>query len=349
LIGRLNPLRLIRRLRRPETPARPLSSLQVELTNHCNYKCTFCPQSIWKDPHHAGNSFDRPKGFMEYDLFRRVIDEANEIAAEVNFSYFGEPMMHPEFLKYMDYLKQRNPKLGVVMNTNLSYATRDIFAKLIEIGLTNLRLSIDAATAATYDLVRPGQHYIDLEGTTRSGDRFETICRKVEYWFSLPDHRPTRHVFTVNSRNVHEGKPYVERWLPYLGREDIILTKNVLTYGGKMTDALIRSNPCNVWNLNMLTVGWNGRVTPCNLDTNMELTIGRIQEHSLLKLFKGAQYERIEALSKSRSIIPCNTCVDANNWTKNIIFHQGDSWNDAPYRIYEDNDDRQVEGITLGR
>lgn len=305
---------------------KPISFIQVELTNHCNYRCHFCP--------HSKTSFDRTRGFMSFDLFCRTIDEAGEISRRVNFSFFGEPMMHPEFLKCMDYLKHRDTELKVVMNTNLSYSTREIFAKLIDIGLTELRLSIDAATPETYEVVRRGEYYLKLDGTPGRGDRFETICRKAEYWFALPNHRPTRHVFTVNSVNLSDLQTYVQRWLPWLGDGDTILTKQVLTYGGKISDNMICAYPCNVWDLNVLTVDWTGQVSPCNLDTNMDLTIGSIQESSLWELSQSKRRRQIRRLSEAREIAPCRTCVDGNNWSKNTVFRKGDEWTEDCYRMH---------------
>lgn len=306
--------------------ARLLSSVQIELTNHCNYKCRFCPQSQWRKPEFHQAPFDRDKGYMDFDLFCRVVDEAGKIAREINFSFFGEPMMHPEFLRFMDYLAGRRAGCRIVMNTNLSYATRGHFEKLIDIGLAELRLSIDAATSEVYDLVRPGKYFVDLDGSRGTRDRFETICEKAEYWFSLPTHRPTRHVFTVSSKNRSEIEGYVRRWLPLLGDHDVILTKNVLTYGGKIDDTLIHAHPCNVWDNRMLTVDWTGRVSPCNLDTNMDLTIGSVRDSGLLDLHHSREREQMEARSKARAITPCRTCVDANNWSRNFIFRKGDNW-----------------------
>jgi len=318
-------------------PARTLHCVQIELTNHCTYRCTFCPQSQWRRSDLSGTPYGRAKGFMDLDLFRRVVDQANEIAEFINFSFFGEPMMHPRFLKFMDYLKNRNPGLGVVMNTNLSLATRAIFDKLIEIDLTELRISIDAASEHTYNQVRPGRRFVDLDGAAGAGNRFETLCQKAEYWLDRADHTPTKHVFTVNSMNVADVEPFVRRWLGRLGTDDSILTKLVLTYGGKVADTMIRENPCNIWtDNNILTVDWTGCVSPCNLDVNMDLAIGSVQKSALLELHHGEKRKHIERLSKEKQRAPCKKCVDANNWSRNVVFRKGDHWNDRCLEMYND-------------
>lgn len=328
------PSRVRRRASAPAEAARAASpklvaSVQIELTNHCNYRCRFCPQSRYRKPEYADVPFDRDKGYMEETLYRRVIEQACQYAREINFSFFGEPMMHPAFLRYLEMLKDRPDDVRVVMNTNLSYATRAHFDRLIDIRLDELRISIDAATADTYDAVRPGRHYVGLDGSVRPGHRFDEICAKIAYWFGRNDHRPTRHVYTVNSRNLDELEAYVRRWEPCLGLDDEILAKNVLTYGGKISDTLIREHPCHVWDSAVLTVDWTGRVSPCNLDTNMDLVIGTIREATLRELQESQERRRLARLSKARAISPCRTCVDANNWERNVVFRRGDTWDDA--------------------
>src|SRR5688572_23571645 len=56
------------RLRRPVSSV--LSSVNLELTNHCNLRCTICP---------VNTTMRRPKGFMDPALFRRVIDENSQL------------------------------------------------------------------------------------------------------------------------------------------------------------------------------------------------------------------------------------------------------------------------------
>src|SRR5262245_39068374 len=50
------------------TRAPALLSANLELTNRCNLRCTFCPT--------ADGRMERAKGFMSADLFRRALDGA---------------------------------------------------------------------------------------------------------------------------------------------------------------------------------------------------------------------------------------------------------------------------------
>lgn len=328
--------RLGRLLRRPRARALPVASVQVELTNHCNYACRLCPQSRRGRDNAPLAPYDRPRGFMEPGLFREVVAQAARCANEINLSFFGEQTLHPRFEEYMRVLAGRPASLRVVLNTNLSRLTRHTFALFREMRLDDLRLSIDAATSRTYDLVRPGAQVLDLDGAPATGDRFRAIRAKAEYWFALPGHTPTRHVFPVSSANRHEMRDFADFWLPRLGPGDLILFKNVLTYGGKVDDPMIQDAPCNAWDQDMLTVAWDGRVTPCNLDTNLDLAIGSVLERPLEELFRGPERAAARARARDRDAPPCSTCRDSNNWSRNIALRQGDAWREEIALVFRD-------------
>lgn len=287
-----------------------INCVQIELTNHCNYNCINCPRSA--------DQLTRAKGYMDYDLFKKVMDESFEVADFINFSFFGEPVLHPHFLKFMDYVLNRPKGFKVVMNSNMSLVTKDVFEKFIEVSISHLRVSVDAATNETYDVVRPSSGCKTLDGEFVGTNRLDVIDSKLRYWFNRKDHVATRHVFPVSSVNVHEAPLYVAKWYPLLSDRDEILIKNILTYGGKNTDSMIMKSSCNVWELGVVTIDWEGNVSPCNLDTDMDLIIGNVKEHSIVDVWNSKQYSAMKNKSLSRTIHPCDKCVDSNNWKNNI-------------------------------
>jgi len=304
---------------------KPISFVQIELTNNCNYNCEKCPRD-----------FDRGKGYMDWDLFVKTIEQCFLYAGFVNFSFFGEPMLYPRIFDVWEYTKRKPKGMKAVTNSNLSLTTREHFDRIINhSGISQFRMSIDAATNETYDIVRPSKNVFDLDGNKHRDNRLDVIDEKVRYWHSLPNHIATRHVFPVSSLNQHEADAFVKKWKPLLGPNDHILIKKILTYGGKIKDSQLESHPCNVWGLRGLTVDWAGNVSPCNLDTNMDLTCGNINEQSLIEIIDGPEYNRIKALSMTRNIKPCLTCVDANNWSKNMTITRDKPWDLARFkRLY---------------
>lgn len=334
---------------------KPIRSVQIELTNFCNYKCKFCPQAYYKDPNYNSAPFDRKKGYMSFETFKKSLEQCKKFSREINFSFFGEPTLHPEYSNFLKYLKQNKGKLNVVLNSNLSMVTKDIFDLWMDVGIRQCRFSIDAATNDTYDKVRPGGFIKNLKGKPiRDKPRLEVVKHKVKYWFNQPGHSPTRHVFVVCKRNVHEIEDYVRMWAPMLGTKDEILIKNVLTYGGVIHkdspgfDNLTFTNTCNVWNQKSLTIDWKGNVTPCNLDVNMGLTIGNIYEENLGEIFEGERWKKMRELSKRREVSPCSTCHDANNWTNNILIKKGSSIDFSKLQRFNENRPKDIPKIKFG-
>src|SRR5262249_3950104 len=70
----------------------PINYLFVEITNACNFKCTWCPDDI----------MDRRRGFMKKEKVFRILDEIAEKRSwmgplyPVKLHQMGEPMLHPD-------------------------------------------------------------------------------------------------------------------------------------------------------------------------------------------------------------------------------------------------------------
>ena len=68
----------------------------LENTNHCNAACVMCPRELQS----------RPKGIMDFEMYKRLIDEISEHKDHVkrlHMHNFGEPLLDkklPERIKY---------------------------------------------------------------------------------------------------------------------------------------------------------------------------------------------------------------------------------------------------------
>lgn len=313
-----------------------VNSVFIELTNACNCTCASCPQSVYLGPGFGGHVFDRKKGFMDFKLVQRLVKEAYEITNKINFSFFGEPMLHPQFLDILDLFKNRPNNKKLLLFTNFTCCTKEVMKKLIEIKINRIRISMDSNTSETYDKVRSGNWCLDLEGNKINSNRFNTMVDKITYWFSLCDHRPTAHEFVVSSQNFKELKGFIDRWQPLLGTNDIILTKTILSYGGIMLrDSFLNKYPCNMWDDRYIVVNWQGKVTPCFLDVNVDLSIGNVNEQPLKDIAYNKKYDEIRDLSKKRKIDPCKYCTDGNNRGKDFEFKKNTPWPEDLINLYK--------------
>jgi MoaA/NifB/PqqE/SkfB family radical SAM enzyme len=116
--------------------------LYLETTNRCNLLCTTCPRTF-EDL--------EPPADMSWELFTSIVDQFPNIARVVLHGV-GEPMMVRELPRMIRHLKDRGTY--VLFNTNGTLLTRRKGRELIDAGLDELRVSLDAAEARSFALVR---------------------------------------------------------------------------------------------------------------------------------------------------------------------------------------------------
>src|SRR5713226_6411189 len=116
--------------------------LYLETTNRCNLLCTTCPRTF---------EVLEPPGDMSWALFTRVVDQFPRIARVVLHGV-GEPMMVRALPRMIRYLKDRGAY--VLFNTNGTLLTARKGRELIDAGLDELRVSLDAAEPDAFKLVR---------------------------------------------------------------------------------------------------------------------------------------------------------------------------------------------------
>jgi MoaA/NifB/PqqE/SkfB family radical SAM enzyme len=120
----------------------------LETTNRCNLLCTTCPRTYEEL---------EPPADMSWDLFRRIVDQLPRIERAVLHGV-GEPMLVKKLPDMVRYLKDRGTY--VLFNTNGTVLNEKNGRALIDAGLDELRVSLDAANAQSYQAVR-GKNYFN--------------------------------------------------------------------------------------------------------------------------------------------------------------------------------------------
>jgi MoaA/NifB/PqqE/SkfB family radical SAM enzyme len=113
----------------------PINYLFIEITNACNFKCTWCPDDI----------MGRKRGFMKKEKAFRLLEEIAQKKSwlgplyPVKLHQMGEPFLHPDLVEIVR--KAEDLGLGIELNTNCGLITREIVDGLYGARLTNLILS----------------------------------------------------------------------------------------------------------------------------------------------------------------------------------------------------------------
>jgi MoaA/NifB/PqqE/SkfB family radical SAM enzyme len=165
-------------------------SLYLETTNRCDSKCQTCIRTFETLEPPADLTLERVQAIVaQFPVLDRVVLHG-----------IGEPLLNPQIFDIVTYLKTR--VASVLFNSDAISLTSARAARLVESGLDEYRVSVDAATAATYRRLR-------------GVDRFERVRTNVARLVGLQRQlgRTTPRVslwFTATRANIDELPGFVQ-------------------------------------------------------------------------------------------------------------------------------------------
>jgi len=133
---------------RDAVAARAPVCLYLEVTNRCNLLCTTCPRTYEEL---------EPPADMSWKLFTSIVDQVPDLALAVLHGV-GEPMLVKSLPRMVRYLKDRG--VYTLFNTNGTVLSERSGRALIEAGLDELRVSLDASNAKSFREIR-GKNYFN--------------------------------------------------------------------------------------------------------------------------------------------------------------------------------------------
>jgi hypothetical protein len=121
------------------------SRLYIECTAACNISCeaSCCAPE-------TGITRTRQAGMLDFELFRRVVDEAGASLVRIDFFNYGEAFLHKRAVEMCEYIKSRFPHIYLYTSTNGLAFTEEQVRRLVRSGIDEVTFSIDGATPESY-------------------------------------------------------------------------------------------------------------------------------------------------------------------------------------------------------
>ena len=121
------------------------SRLYIETTAACNISC----EQACCAPE-TGITRTRQAGMLDFELFKRVVDEAGPSLGRIDFFNYGEAFLHKRAVEMCEYIKSRFPHIYLYTSTNGLAFSEEQVRRLIRSGIDEVTFSIDGATAESY-------------------------------------------------------------------------------------------------------------------------------------------------------------------------------------------------------
>lgn len=123
-------------------------NIEVDLTEMCNHGCSFC-YSAWY------RKFDRSS--LDTDIVRQRLEEARNMGTKsITFTGGGEPMLHKDFMKILQYSTQLGLENGLITNGS---AVTERNVNDLRRNLRWVRVSMAGGNREAYALVQGKDHF----------------------------------------------------------------------------------------------------------------------------------------------------------------------------------------------
>lgn len=308
-------------MKKTELPFYP-DRIYLELTNNCNFRCIMCPN--------GKGIMERNKGFMDYELAKKIIDEMAPHAETVVLHIWGESLLHSRIFDIIRYCQKYN--IRTELSTNTSLLNEDIINSIIDSRLSMIYLCVDGATKETYEHVR------------KMGD-YEKAIKNIEDFLKIKRNKKSKKPFVnlqtiIMKETTNEIESFKERWS--IEGIDRIVTKPLDTWAGQIPDInklSIDSNEknngskrfhCpNLWY--HAHIYWDGTLVCCDRDYDAKYPIGNVKD-GVMKVWNGSKMQELRKKHVLQNLGEVPSCSNCNEWYwwRPTLFS---SWGNVPKKI----------------
>lgn len=294
--------------------------MKIESTNICNTHCQLCPTGIGLE--------GRPRGKMDFEKFKRLIDQLKGTLYVLDLSMWGDPLIVPDIHRMVRYAHDAGIWTYLSSNLHAFKPDKGQAEALVRSGLDMLTCSLHGASQATYEHYQPGKTFDTAVEKIRrlvaTRDRLGSATPAIQLNFvvtrhnehekiafqKLADDLGCKAVFSMPSLNVrflgHDKKlvplglapdvlarkrlEHLRHWLP----SD---KTYVLDAYRKMLDGEFTADAWNgrkafdcSWPWQASVINWDGNVSLCCGSFDPAEDMGNVFETPFRKLWNGRPY-----------------------------------------------------------
>lgn len=283
------------------------NNIMVELTNICNLKCKMCYNKHMK----------RKKGFMPFDLFKKIVNQAVDLNIENMGLYTtGESFLHPKVFEFIKYAKEKGIKY-VYMTTNGQALDDEKIKKIFESGLDSVKFSIDAGNKERYESLKIGA----------SWDKLVKIIKKLKV--TRDDLDSDLRIFASfivmkdNFKDLIEYKKIFgdlvdDTYFVFVGNQgsqvdaDSLYPKNIISKIEKLILPKEEWRPCSMlWDRFIVT--HEGYLTICCIDFENRLVYGDINKESLKTSWNNKKIKKFREIHARKQFEKLPLCSDCDS------------------------------------
>jgi len=255
---------------------------------------------------YSAHHFKRDK-FMDFGLFKTIVDQAAEFIKIYIPQGAGEPLLHPKFPDMMDYIRQKSPEANIWFNTNGLLLKPELTDRLLASGIDLISFSIDAATADIYQRIRIGGDY-------------DCLLHNIHYLLKARKRKRSLLKtkvgvsFVIQDLNRSQKKAFLRHWLPKVDQVVFYTKAEIDRSRPKMFfQPKCSRTPCeSLWK--SIAVAVDGTVVPCCGDVRAEEPLGNVKVNSLSEIVGKGRHLELRQMHLNGDFSGSRLCASCKTW-----------------------------------
>jgi radical SAM protein with 4Fe4S-binding SPASM domain len=241
---------------------------------------------------------------MDFDLFCRIINDASLIGVKrIHLYLHGEPMLHPQIVEMIRYIKTKN--IGVNLTTNGILFNQERMESILRSGVNSadyIVFSILGCSKKVHEKIMKGVNH-------------DKVLKNIYDFLELRKKHGTNGpvietIFYTMAENKHETEAFVEFWRGIVDHARIVGKISEYFSGYKKRESAIppRKQTCkNLWE--RMTVFWNGDVTLCCADIDGDCLLGSLKTQSIKDVWNSRKLLSIKKIHKEKQFQKMPLCL----------------------------------------
>lgn len=247
--------------------------IYIEITNICNLKCKFCPET------------KRKKEYISIEDFEETIKKVHTYTNLVCLHVKGEPLLHPQLDKILKILEKYNLKANITTNGTL------IKEKLEVLKNSNSVRQINFSIHSISQNSKLDKEY--LKNIFESVDKLKNIIISYRLW-NLQAIKEN----DINNEIIKEIEDYygIKNLKEELIKNEFFKIKNNIfinqdtefVWPNLENEQIIEKGRCLALK-EQIAILVDGTVVPCCLDNNGDIPLGNLLEESLESILNSSK------------------------------------------------------------
>ncbi len=255
--------------------------VDIELASVCNLKCPMC--------YTISDEFKQKVNakLMDFDLFKKIVDEiANDVPA-IRLSLRGESTLHPKFIECIKYAKDKGIK-EISFLTNGSKLDRENFIEMMKAGASWITISFDGL----------GEEYEKIRKPLKFDEMLEKIKALKEIKKEFNTNKPVIKIQGIWPSIRKNPEEFYNTLAPYV--DSVAFNPLIDFHKNPEEKVFIDGFYCPML-YQRLVVGADGLVMMCSNDEENTHVIGDANQQTIYNIWNGDELNKVRELHKKRN------------------------------------------------